>query len=80
MQPESLRSVAQRLENYFEWYFRIDPDATAWAVTLVSRFNQLVSGTGDAAEAKKLLDDTSGLSLGSPWEEMRLALLTLATR
>lgn len=80
MQPESLRSVAQRLENYFEWYFRIDPDATAWAVTLVSRFNRLVSGTGDAAEAKRLLDDTSGVSLGSPWEEMRLALLTLATR
>ncbi|MBL8914052.1 MAG: hypothetical protein JNM17_25330 [Archangium sp.] len=80
MQPESLRSVAQRLENYFEWYFRIDPDATAWAVTLVSRFNKLVSGTGDALEAKKLLDDTSGVSLGSPWEEMRLALLTLATR
>ena len=80
MQPESLRSVAERLENYFDWYFRIDPDATAWAVTLVNRFNRLVSGSGDAVEAKKLLDDTSGVSLGSPWEEMRLALLTLASR
>ncbi|MFO0595096.1 MAG: hypothetical protein U0228_07325 [Myxococcaceae bacterium] len=80
MQPESVRSVAQRLETYFEWYFRIDPDASSAAVSLVSRFNKLVRGTGDATEARKLLDDTSTLSLGSPWEEMRLALMTLATR
>jgi hypothetical protein len=80
MQPESVRSVAQRLENYFEWYFRIDPDASAWAVTVVSRFQKLVRGTGDAAEAKKLLDESASFSFGSPWEEMRLALLTLATR
>jgi hypothetical protein len=80
MQPESVRSVAQRLDNYFEWYFRIDPDATAWAVTLFNRFQKLVSGPADAAEAKRLLDESATLSLGSPWEEMRLTLLTLATR
>lgn len=80
MQPESLRSVAQRLEDYFEWYFRIDPDASSWAVSLVARFSSLVKGQGDSAEAKRLLDETSTLSFGSPWEEMRLALLTLAAR
>jgi hypothetical protein len=80
MQPESVRSVAQRLEGYFDWYFRIDPDASAWALPLVTRFQKLCTGSGDAAEAKRLFDDTAAVSLGSPWEEMRVALLTLATR
>lgn len=80
MNPESLRSVAQRLESYFDWYFRMDPDASASAVGLVNRFNRLVRGTGDATEARRLLQETSTVSLGSPWEEMRLALATLATR
>lgn len=80
MQRESVRSVAQRLENYFDWYLRTDPDASTAVVSLVDRFSALVAGPANAAEAKKLLDDTRGYALGSPWEEMRLALMTLATR
>jgi len=79
LQPESVRSVADRLENYFEWYLRTDPDASSAVVTLVSRFTALVAGPANKAEAKRLLDDTRGFSLGSPWEEMRLTLMTLAT-
>jgi hypothetical protein len=78
MQPETVRSVASRLENYFEWYLRTDPDASSAVVTLVSRFTALVAGPVNAAEAKRLLDDTRGFALGSPWEEMRLALMTLS--
>lgn len=78
MQPESVRSIAQRLEHYFDWYLRSDPDASSAAVALVNRFTTLVQGHADATEAKRLLDDTRGFSLGSPWEEMRLALMQLA--
>jgi|APLak6261675434_1056106.scaffolds.fasta_scaffold01051_5 hypothetical protein len=78
-QAESVRSVADRLESYFEWYLRTDPDASSAVVTLVSRFSALVAGPANAAEAKRLLDDTRGFALGSPWEEMRLQLLRLAT-
>jgi hypothetical protein len=78
LQPESVRSVADRLENYFEWYLRTDPDASSAVVTLVNRFTALVAGPVDTAEAKRLLDDTRGFALGSPWEEMRLTLMTLA--
>ncbi|MFZ5441985.1 MAG: hypothetical protein ACOZQL_18410 [Myxococcota bacterium] len=78
MQPETVRSVARRLENYFDWYLRIDPDASSAAVALVSRFTQLANGPVNANEAKKLLDETRAFALGSPWEEMRMALLTLS--
>jgi hypothetical protein len=77
LQPESVRSVAERLDNYFEWYLRTDPDASSAVVSLVARFTALVAGPVDTAEAKRLLDDTRGISLGSPWEEMRMALMTL---
>ncbi len=80
MVNESVNSVAERLETYFEWYMHSDPDASSVVGELVSRFYALVAGPSNVAEAKRLLDDTSGVSLGSPWEEMRLALKQLATR
>lgn len=78
MQPETVRSVARRLENYFDWYLRMDPDASSAACELFNRFTALVNGPVNRTEAKKLLDETRGFALGSPWEEMRLALQTLS--
>jgi hypothetical protein len=75
---ETVRSVATRLENYFDWYVRIDPDVPAEAVQLLSRFTELAWGPSDSAAAKRLLDESRGFTLGSPWEEMRAALQTLA--
>lgn len=78
MQTESVRAVATRLESYFEWYVRIDPEVPSAVWSLLSRFSALVDGPADAVAAKKLLDETKGYSLGSPWEELRLALARLA--
>jgi hypothetical protein len=78
MPAETVRSVATRLEHFFDWYVRTDPDVPAEAVQLLSRFNALAWGPSNAAAAKKLLEETNGFTLGSPWEEMRLALRTLA--
>jgi hypothetical protein len=78
LQPESVRSVATRLENYFDWYVRIDPEVPSAVWSLVSRFSALVNGPADEAEARQLLDETKGFSFGSPWEELRLALSQLA--
>jgi hypothetical protein len=78
MQTESVRSVATRLESYFEWYVRIDPEVPSAVWSLLSRFSALVEGPADAAAAKELLDETRAFSLGSPWEELRLALAQLA--
>lgn len=78
LQPESVRSVATRLENYFDWYVRIDPEVPSAVWSLVSRFSALVNGPADEAAARQLLDETKGFSFGSPWEELRLALSQLA--
>lgn len=75
---EPVRSVARRLERYFDWYFRYDPDMPREAALLVTRFLALARGRVDAREAKKLLDESRGFALGSPWEEMRAALKVLA--
>lgn len=77
-QPESVRSVATRLENYFDWYVRVDPEVPSVVWTLLSRFSVLVNGPENVAAAKQLLDETRGFSFGSPWEELRLALSQLA--
>ena len=78
MQLDSIRPVAQRLEQYFDWYLRADPDATTEAADVVSRFLRLVEGPSSPTEAKALLDDSGAFSLGSAWEEMRAALRVLA--
>lgn len=79
MQPaETIRSVASRLERVFDWYVRTDPDVPAEAVRLLSRFTALARGPSNAAAAKQLLEESRGFTLGSPWEEMRAALRTLA--
>jgi hypothetical protein len=78
MQLDAIRPVAQRLEQYFAWYLRSDPDATAEAAELVSRFLRLVSGPASAQEAKVLFDESGAHALGSPWEEMRAALKAMA--
>ncbi|MEW5741999.1 MAG: hypothetical protein AB1938_24000 [Myxococcota bacterium] len=78
MQLDSIRPVAQRLEQYFNWYLRTDPDATAEAADLVSRFLALVSGPASAQEAKVLFDRSGAYALGSAWEEMRAALKVMA--
>ncbi|MCC6338340.1 MAG: hypothetical protein IT380_30640 [Myxococcales bacterium] len=78
MQLDSIRPTAQRLEQYFNWYLRADPDATSEAADLVSRFLQLVSGPASAQEAKLLLDKSGAFALGSAWEEMRAALRVMA--
>jgi hypothetical protein len=78
MQIDSIRPVAQRLEQYFDWYLRADPDATMEAADLVSRFLKLVDGEAPPNEAQALYDETAAFSLGSAWEEMRAALQLLA--
>jgi hypothetical protein len=78
MQLESVRSVANRLESYFEWYVRVDPEVPSAVWSLLSRFSALVEGPANVAVAQQLLDETKGFSLGSPWEELRLALAQLA--
>lgn len=78
MQPESVRSVATRLQSYFDWYVRVDPEVPSAVWSLLSRFSELVEGPANEAVAKQLLDETRGYSLGSPWEELRLALAQLA--
>ena len=78
LQPDSVRSIATRLESYFDWYVRVDPEVPSAVCTLLSRFSALVNGPANAAAAQQLLDETRGYSLGSPWEELRLALAQLA--
>jgi hypothetical protein len=78
LQPDSVRSVAHRLESYFDWYVRVDPEVPSAVWSLLSRFSALVEGPANAAAAKQLLDETRAYSLGSPWEELRLALAQLA--
>jgi hypothetical protein len=77
-EPETVRSVAGRLERYFDWYARVDPDVPGEAVQLVARFFALAHGRVDRKAAKQLLEESGGFSLGSPWEELRVALRTLA--
>ena len=77
-QPDSVRSVATRLENYFDWYVRVDPEVPSAVWTLLSRFSALVNGPENEAVAQQLLAETKAYSLGSPWEELRLALSQLA--
>lgn len=78
MQPESIRPIADRLESYFDWYMRIDPDVTPAAANIVARFVQLSRRKTSRKEAKELLKASDGFSLGSAWEEMRAALMLLA--
>ena len=78
LQPDSVRSVANRLETYFDWYVRVDPDVPSAVWSLLSRFSALVEGPANEAVARQLLDETRAYSLGSPWEELRLALSQLA--
>lgn len=79
MQPETVRSVATRLQSYFEWYVRTDPDVSDALVALVSRFSALSTHDANRAEARSLLEAMRGFSLGSPFEELRFALARLAT-
>ena len=78
LQPDSVRSVASRLETYFDWYVRVDPEVPSAVWSLLSRFSALVEGPANEAVARQLLDETRAYSLGSPWEELRLALSQLA--
>jgi len=79
MHRDSIRPVADRLEQYFDWYVRADPDATPEAAALVSRFVKLARSEARCArEAQRLLRESRGFALGSAWEEMRAALAVLA--
>ena len=77
-QPDTVRSVATRLETYFDWYVRVDPEVPSAVWSLLSRFSALVAGPSNPPAAQQLLEDTNGFSFGSPWEELRLALARLA--
>ncbi len=77
-QADSVRSIASRLETYFDWYVRVDPEVPSAVWSLLSRFSALVNGPENVAAARQLLDETQAFSLGSPWEELRLALARLA--
>ncbi len=78
LQPDTVRSVASRLETYFEWYVRVDPEVPSAVWSLLSRFSALVAGPSNPHAAQQLLDETGGFSFGSPWEELRLTLTQLA--
>lgn len=80
LQPDSVRSVATRLESYFDWYVRVDPEVPSAVWSLLSRFSALVEGPTNVAAAQQLLDETKAFSLGSPWEELRLTLTQLAAQ
>lgn len=80
LQPDSVRSVATRLESYFDWYVRVDPEVPSAVWSLLSRFSALVEGPTNVAVAQQLLDETKAYSLGSPWEELRLTLTQLAAQ
>ena len=77
-QADSVRSIASRLETYFDWYVRVDPEVPSAVWSLLSRFSALVNGPENVDAARQLLDETKAFSLGSPWEELRLALARLA--
>lgn len=77
-QADSVRSIASRLETYFDWYVRVDPEVPSAVWSLLSRFSALVNGPQNVAAARQLLAETQAFSLGSPWEELRLALAQLA--
>ena len=77
-QADSVRSIASRLESYFDWYVRVDPEVPSAVWSLLSRFSALVNGPENVDAARQLLDETKAFSLGSPWEELRLALARLA--
>lgn len=78
MHHDSIRAVADRLERYFDWYLRVDPDVTPEHAAIVSRFVRLATGPTSTPEAKALLKASDGIALGSPWEEMRATLKVLA--
>jgi len=78
MHHDSIRAVADRLEKYFDWYLRVDPDVTPAHAAIVDRFVQLATGPTSTPEAKALLEASDGMALGSAWEEMRATLRVLA--
>jgi hypothetical protein len=74
----SLRQLGLRVEQYFDWYRRQEPDVvTEGAAEVVATFRYL--STHPSREvARRLLPLTEGISYGTPWEEMRLALADMA--
>ena len=73
----SLRALGARVEQYFDWYRRQDPEMPDQAAEVVASFSYLTTHPSRDG-ARKLLPQTEAFSLGSMWEEMRLALADMA--
>lgn len=73
-----LRQLGRRVEQFFDWYRRQEPEAVPEsAAEVVATFSYL-STHPSRDQARKLLPQTEVFSFGSIWEEMRLALAEMA--
>lgn len=74
----TLRQLGLRVEQFFDWYRRQEPDVvTEGAAEVVATFRYL-SAHPSREVARRLLPLTEGVSYGAPWDEMRLALADMA--
>jgi hypothetical protein len=79
MQNElTLRQLGVRVEQFFDWYRRQEPEVMPDAAAeVVAGFGYLTTHPSREL-ARKLLATTEQFAFGSVWEEMRLALADLA--
>lgn len=74
----TLRQLGARVEQFFDWYRRQEPEAVPeTAAEIVASFTYL-STHPSREQARRLLPVTETFTFGSLWEEMRLALAEMA--
>lgn len=74
----SLRQLGVRVEQFFDWYRRQEPEVVSeTAAEAVASFTYW-SSHPTREQARQLLPVVERLSFGGLWEEMRLALAEMA--
>lgn len=74
----TLRQLGLRVEQFFDWYRRQEPELVPDAAAeLVASFTYL-STHPSREQARRLLPVTEAFAFGALWEEMRLALAEMA--
>jgi hypothetical protein len=78
MDAATLRQLGARVEQFFDWYRRQEPEVVPeTAAEVVASFAYL-STHPSREQARKLLPVAKIFSFGAHWEEMRLALDEMA--
>ena len=74
----TLRQLGMRVEQFFDWYRRQEPEAVPDAAAEVMASFTYLSTHPTREQARKLLHVTESFTFGALWEEMRLAIAELA--